>query len=185
MTTETIGQQQHLDLILSMRNGGLANYAIPGLDSHLIGGKGAGMVRLFQCSRQHQEQITPHSHRFDFSALVLRGCVRNILWGESEAPGEGDEFLVSTMIYGGKPGEYATGTQKVKSMAISDCHFHQVGDWYHMKAHEIHSIEFSRDAAVLFFEGPQVSETSVILEPHINGETTHTFEVKPWMFRKM
>lgn len=184
MTTETIGQQ-HIDLILSMRNSGLANYVIPGLDSHLLGGgTHHGCVRLFECSRQHQEPITPHSHRFDFSALVLRGCVRNILWKESSA-NDGDEFLVSEMIYNGIPGEYSAGKNEVKRMEISDCDFHQVGNWYHMKAREIHSIEFSRDAAVLFFEGPQISESSVILEPHVDGQTIRTFEVKPWMFRKI
>lgn len=183
MTTETIGQQ-HIDLILSMRNNGLANYAIPGLNSHLLGGAHHGCVRLFECSRQHQEPITPHSHRFDFSALVLRGCVRNILRKES-AQNEGDLFLVSEMIYEGNPGEYSVRQECVKRMEIDDCHFHQVGDWYHMKVHDIHSIEFSRDAAVLFFEGPQISNTNVILEPHVDGQTICTFEVKPWMFRKI
>lgn len=174
--------KKHFDLILSMRNQGLANYVIPGLDSHMIGGAEHGCVRLFQCSRDHQEQITPHSHRFDFSAQVLRGSVNNFIWKQSP---DGDKFLVSEMIYSGAPGEYSTGKEEVKRMAISESDRYAPGDWYHMKAEEIHSIEFSRDAAVLFFEGPQVSDRNVILQPHTAHGTIRTFKTEPWMFQKI
>ena len=172
--------QKHIDLILAMRNHGLANYIIPGLDSHLIGGAGAGCVRLFQCSRNHREQITPHSHRFDFSALVLRGTVQNMIWDEDA---QGDEFLVCKNIYRGSVGQYLPGEATIKRMAITDDGHYKPGDLYHMKAHEIHSINFSRDAMVLFLEGPQVSNSSVILQPHTEHGTVHTFKTESWMFQ--
>jgi len=52
-----------------------------------------------------------------------------------------------------------------------------------MKHDEIHSITFSKGAKVLFFEGPQVSDKSVIIEPIINGQTVSTYDVAPWMFK--
>jgi hypothetical protein len=53
-----------------------------------------------------------------------------------------------------------------------------------MTADEIHSIFFGRDTSVLFFEGPNVSDTSIILEPVVDGETIPTFKVEPWAFKR-
>lgn len=53
-----------------------------------------------------------------------------------------------------------------------------------MLASEVHSIHFSRGAQVLFFEGPTVADTSIILEPNVDGETIPTFRVEPWMFKR-
>lgn len=56
------------------------------------------------------------------------------------------------------------------------------GDFYSMKASEIHSITFSRDALVLFFEGPEKATETLILEPFVDGQTVPTFQVQPWMY---
>ena len=70
-----------LQMLKAMANSRLGNYAgIPGLSSSLLGGPKHGRVRLFDCSRAHEESIVPHSHRFDVLCLVLRGAVENHLW---------------------------------------------------------------------------------------------------------
>ena len=61
---------------------------------------------------------------------------------------------------------------------------HEAGSWYGMKHDEIHSIGFSNDAVVLFFEGPPVAEGTVILEPYVNGQHLQTMATKPWMFQR-
>lgn len=45
------------------------------------------------------------------------------------------------------------------------------GDEYGMMFDEIHSIFFSRDTWVLFFEGPEVTEETAILEPYVYADT--------------
>lgn len=170
-----------LDLILSMKTNGLHNYAIPGLSSHLIGGIMAGGVRLFECSRKHTEQITPHSHRFDFQALVLRGTVTNLIWDYDCC---GDEYALSTIKYKNSPGKYDVVDSSTAKMAVRFRNTYQEGEIYGMVHTEIHSIQFSKNAAVLFFEGPSISDTSVILEPVVDGVTIPTFKTEPWMFTR-
>jgi len=53
-----------------------------------------------------------------------------------------------------------------------------------MKSTQIHSINFAKGTEVLFFEGPTIMDTSVILEPYVDGETVPTFKTEPWMFKK-
>jgi hypothetical protein len=172
----------YIGVILSMCNTGLGNYVIPGLESHLIGGSNRGIVRLFHCTRNHQEQITPHSHRFDFSALVLRGQVTNHLWGEIKG---GDDYTKTEITYSGKPGNYENEHfVKVSKMGVIQTYTYDANEWYGMKADEIHTIQFSRDALVLFFEGPEVAKSSVILQPNVKGKTVNTFRTQDWMFQK-
>ena len=166
-------------MLNEMRNSRIDNYAIPGLSSSLIGGEGFGKVRLFECSRDHQEQITPHSHRFDFVALVLRGDVRNIVWTPHT---NGDCFRVSTLTYGGEPGNYTVNSDRAHCNMIPCTSSYKEGEWYSMKAEEIHSIQFDKGAAVLFFEGPEISDWSLILEPVVDGLVIPTFKREPWMF---
>ena len=174
----------HIAHIRTMAHNELRNYAIPGLSSSLIGhGHNKGTVRLFECSRNHHEPITPHSHRFDFQCLVLKGSVHNILWMPALEHEEGDYFAASELIYGAEPGKYssADNTINVSRYTATDQMFH-AGDWYGMRADEIHSIFFSRDAVVLFFEGPNITDTTTILEPWVNGQRIPTFKVEDWMF---
>lgn len=165
-----------------MTHSPIRNYALPGLTSSLVAGAGHGCIRLFECSRDHQEEITPHSHRFDFQCWVLSGEVRNRIWSQSWQDGA-DHFMVSTLTYGGACGSYEVAHKGVERFGYSDA-IHKAGDCYSMTAREIHSIHFSRGACVLFFEGPNQHDTSVILEPWVNGEVVPTFEVRPWMFKK-
>ena len=56
-----------IEALLRMKHSPVRNYAIPGLTSSLIGSPSPnGTVRIFECSREHQEPIIPHSHRFSF-----------------------------------------------------------------------------------------------------------------------
>lgn len=171
--------KDHLKVLLSMRRSGLQNYIVPGLLSSLVGGAEHGTVRLFEASREQLADITPHSHRFDFTCLVLQGTVANRIWRENE---KGEPFVVSKLTYGGAPGTY---TQQA-AMTWTRWEYQQlrysVGDWYSMTAEEIHSIAFSADAVVLFFEGPQRSNTTRIIEPVVGGQHLTTFKVEPWMF---
>lgn len=180
-----------LQAIQAMKHSPVKNYAIPGLTSWLIGEKSdAGTVRLFECARDHQEPIVPHSHRFNFHCMVLEGVVTNIIWTKEKDPIDG----FGTPIEG--TDRYAICEQKFKAMGeyeihqLDDSRFkrtthrYTMGDEYSMKAHEIHSIFFGAGTKVLFFEGPEVSQDSIILQPLVEGELIETFHVQPWMFRK-
>jgi hypothetical protein len=168
--------------LLTMAHSPVHNYAIPGLSSWLIGQPGpAGTVRLFQCEREHQEAITPHSHRFDFQCWVLEGSVRNRIWKKHH---DGDAFIESTLAYGGDVGKYAMQTADEPTRWGHEDRVYEAGQCYSMKADEVHSIYFSRGARVLFFEGPTKAHSSVILEPWVNNERVPTMEVRPWMFQR-
>ena len=171
---------EHLQL---MAHSPVQNYVLPGLTSKLIGNPSEnGTVRLFECSRDHQEEITPHSHRFAFMCWVLEGEVRNRVWLELSHGERGDRFQLSTLTYGGDMGRYTMEEGKAGWWGYDDYHY-QAGDCYSMLPHQIHSIHFARKTKVLFFEGPTISDTSVILEPVVDGKRIPTFKVEPWMFQ--
>lgn len=168
--------------LLAMAHSPVRNYAIPGLSSSLIGSPSpCGTVRLFECSRDHQEPITPHSHRFDFQCWVLQGSVRNRIWRRN--PIDGDWFRESTLRYGGGMGKYELEEGQANRWAYVD-HVHAAGECYSMLADEVHSIYFERNTKVLFFEGPTKNDSSLILEPWVGGEVIPTFKVESWMFKK-
>lgn len=173
---------ESITVINSMKASELNNYIIPGLTSHLLTN---GKVRMFTHDRAQQHSITPHSHRFDFTCLVLKGSVRQRIWLPAQhcVAGSRDKYFVSAHKFT-KIGEYPD----VKIVGETEWGYqdntHTQGEWYSMKHDEIHSIYFGRDTQVLFFEGPQVSEVSLILEPSVNGVRVPTFEVRDWMFNK-
>lgn len=176
-----------LNTLLSMSNNTLDNYILPGLSSHLIGGGGYGKVRLFEASRRQQLGITPHSHRFDFTCLVLQGSVTNTLWAPDY---QGDKFSMQYLEYQGQAGQYQKreriqGVDKpgYTHWAGNSARYTE-GQWYSMDSEEIHSIEFSRDALVLFFEGPEKTQITKILEPVAGTAVIPTLKVEPWMFTK-
>ena len=172
--------ESQLQMLKAMANSRLGNYAgIPGLSSFLVGGPEHGKVRLFDCSRAHEENIVPHSHRFDVLCLVLRGAVENHLWDLSPF---GNFFTATEMRYTGKPGHLERGTAHPAARYSRQSTRYVHGDFYSMKASEIHSITFSRDALVLFFEGPEQTSETLILEPFVDGVTVPTFQVQPWMY---
>lgn len=168
--------------LVSMRHSPLRNYIVPGLTSWLIMDNGeAGKLRMFDSSREQHEFITPHSHRFDFTACVLRGCVYNTLWVPVQD--DGDEYVVTNNIYLGNPGQYDIES-RVVARFLSDTICYDVGEWYGMKHNEIHSIRFSKDAVVLFIEGKAITNTSQVLEPWVQQRRVPTMKVEDWMFQK-
>lgn len=168
-----------------MMHSPVRNYALPGLTSWLIGQPGpAGTMRVFTADREHQECITPHSHRFDFQCWVLKGSVRNRIWRKTyDYDKDGDDFQVTKLVYRGDFGAFEKHEGSVHRWLYTD-YTHEAGQCYRMKAAEVHSIYFSRGAMVMFFEGPTVSDSSVIIEPYTNHKAIPTFKVEPWMFER-
>lgn len=159
------------------------NYAIPGLRSSLIGKGERGTVRLFECERDHQEAITPHSHRYDFHCVVLEGHVTNRIWQPiPHSSPDGDPFTTTRLIYRGEVGDYTKQVLAVGWWKYADT-VYEAGQCYSMDDDEVHSIYFSRGAKVLFFQGPNIKDTSIIIEPCVRGQHIETFKVEPWMFQ--
>jgi hypothetical protein len=175
-----------IDALLKMAHSPVRNYVVPGLTSSLIGNPSAhGTMRLFQCERDHQESITPHSHRFGFQCWVLRGSVRNRIWTQHAREDVSfDWFLTTTLAYKGEFGKYTKNGRSVDRWGYEDTVYH-AGQCYAMQADEVHSIFFARNTVVLFFEGATESNESIILEPFVDGEVVPTFKVEPWMFKKV
>jgi hypothetical protein len=175
----------NLKKLLAMAHSPVKNYIIPGLTSSLIGGQPGidGCVRLFQCERDHQENITPHSHRFSFQCWVIEGTVTNRIWQPASAHAmEVDQYAMTTLKFDGM-GNYERDITTRHRFHYQDYEYVS-GECYSMTATQIHSIRFSRGAVVLFFEGPQERENSVILEPIVDNEVIPTFKVEPWMFKR-
>lgn len=166
-----------------MKNSSIQNYVVAGLKSSLIGGGNFGMVRLFEGSRHQQDFISPHSHRFDFACFVLRGEVINRIWKESSDK-DGDFFEESRLHYSGVVGEHVKKREGRGYWKPHD-HTYSAGGIYEMKAAEIHSIIFSRDSMVLFFEGPNITSQSVVLEPIVDGIVIPTYEKRDYMFKRI
>lgn len=174
----------NLEMLLAMKHSPVRNYVIPGLTSWLIGAPGPkGCIRLFECERQHQEAIIPHSHRFDFQCWVLAGWVRNRVWERCWFKESASDWYIASRQEKGRMGGYEVTASERHPYKYHDTTY-GAGEWYSMTASEIHSIYFSRGAKVLFFEGPEVSEVTTILEPYANEEHVRTFKVEPWMFQK-
>lgn len=171
-------------LLNCMKHSPIANYAgIPGLTSWLIGEPHPerGLVRLFECSRQHYEAITPHSHRFDFHCEVLSGVVMNVVWTPDAS---GDLYQETKAIYAGQPGKYRREPGGIRTWKQAQKEY-RTGDSYAMTSAAVHSIYFSRGARVLFFEGPAKSDYSIILEPVVDGDVITTFATPSWAFKKV
>lgn len=168
-----------LELLQSMAHSPISNYGLPGLTSWLLGQPGPhGCVRLFHSQIEQMENITPHSHRFDFSCRVLQGTVKNILWEEDP---EGELYMASSLK--GGLGDYSLLELDGSTYSRKTSNY-KAGATYQMKADQIHSIAFGRDAWVLFFEGPPASSSTIVLQPVCNEEVVPTFRVAPWMFKR-
>ena len=171
----------------AMKHSPIRNYIIPGLTSWLISTptKEHGCVRLFENDRQPFHTIEPHSHRFDFSCQVLEGTVTNRVWRpavQSEQP-HADEFMIKFMQYKGEVGEYKTTIGGVNRWVSTETTY-GAGQWYHMVSDQIHSIQFSKGAKVLFFEGPENNDITMLLQPWVDRELVNTFKVEDWMFKR-
>lgn len=186
MTREVVDLNDIQRAIAPMLNSKLSNYIVPGLTSHLVGGSDAhGRVRLFCAERETLEFITPHSHRFNFTCLVLQGHVINTIY---ESGGMNAEpWCLSTIdqVCG------ADGVRRYVHEREDRATFweplaegYDAGNTYSMKFEQIHSIKFARSTVVLFFEGPQLRTTSQMIEPWVNGKVVPTFRTEPWMFER-
>lgn len=173
------------NIILDMMHSPVRNYVVPGLTSWLIGEPSKhGCMRVFTCEREHQECLTPHSHRFDFQSWVLQGQVQNIVWKQAaESDKNADLFQTTLLEYKGKIGQYEKHIGSVEKWRANTMTYKE-GDCYSMTAAEVHSIRFGRGAIVLFFEGPQVADSSIIIEPFVDDVAIPTFRVEDWMFKR-
>jgi hypothetical protein len=168
-----------IDIVDQMKHNKLNNYILAGLSSSILGGGDFGCVRLFESSRYTEQFVTPHSHRFDFFCFVLQGFVENIVYQDSES--DDDTWSVFEMQKLNGFGQYKNTFVKNKNF-LRQSFCYEAGEFYSMTADEIHSIKFSKDSKVLFFEGAEKSNKSFYLEPFVNEKTINVFEVKPWMF---
>jgi hypothetical protein len=176
-----------IDMLMRMAHSPIRNYVIPGLTSWRIGGQSEdhGSIRMFVCDREHQEAVTPHSHRYEFQSIVLRESVLNRVWTQCEAENgeEGDPFQKSVIAYDGEPGKYIENPRGVANWAYRDYSIGP-GQSFSMREDEIHSIFFKKNSVVLMFQGPELREFSEILQPCVDGVTIPSLEVKDWMYKK-
>ncbi|HET8687449.1 MAG TPA: hypothetical protein VFM18_12415, partial [Methanosarcina sp.] len=178
----------NLDIVMKMAHSPVRNYAIPGLTSWMISSNPDGNIRLFEMTRNHIEPISPHSHRFDFHCIVLEGEVENIIYEPARNYWNGDfpidvdaySELIST--YNGEIGSYTNSRSYTKGYKIH-VETYGTGDQYSMTHDQIHSIRFKKGTKVLFFEGPEKTNSSIVLEPFVDNEIIPTFKVEPWMFK--
>lgn len=187
LATSQHGMDRIAEAVLTMRHNRLSNYIVPGLTSHLIGGSDpVGRVRLFSADRATRDVITPHSHRFDFTCLVLAGDVRNTIYRQSMSKGNEDWCLSTIDQVCGADGlrEFVHKRDDAPTSYWRDIAAYAKGDVYSMTSDEIHSIEFSKGAHVLFFEGPQQRTRSEMIEPWVEGQCVPTFKTEPWMFQR-
>lgn len=169
--------------IKAMMHSPVHNYVIPGLTSWLVGEKGEnGFVRVFTMSRNHEEPIVPHSHRFDFVCKVLKGGVRNRIWSTCDAD-KGDLYQQSIVSYEGTFGQHKLIPLVKEHWKYSEFSYGE-GDEYGMTAEEVHSIYFEKGSMVLFFEGKARHPASIVLEPVVDGQTIPLMRTDPWMFRR-
>jgi hypothetical protein len=165
-------------LLNRVKCAGIHNYATVGLSSHLIP---EGAVRLFEAERETTEFITPHSHRFDFVCVVLAGSVTNTTF-ERLPLHEAEDWVPRKLK--GHLGNYKLTEPSHPAQYIRATKTYSRGAFYGMLHNEIHTIHFSKGAKVLFFEGPDVTTETTILEPVSRGKVVETFKVQPWMFSR-
>lgn len=182
-TAKTWREKTMKDLVAvvdKMKSHRISNYVIAGLDSYLLGEE-RGMVRLFENSRDHQDSITPHSHRFNFTCLVIAGRVTNRIWEECNEE-EGDFFESSRLDYSGEVGSHIK-TPEGRGWWKCEDHYYGTGETYSMDADQVHSIKFSRGAKVIFFQEEDMLKSSLIIEPVVNGEVVQTYKKLDYMFK--
>lgn len=167
-----------------MKNSRLGNYIVPGMVSHLIGGEGYGKVRLFSAERTTLEFITPHSHRFDFTCMVLYGQVTNTRFVVGNPVDDDCEEWCCSTVKPLKDGKFERVNENSIGFWTRKVEHWKASDIYSMAEYEIHSIKFERGTHVLFFEGPELSSTSCILEPWVDGKLVPTFRTESWMYEK-
>lgn len=177
-----------VSILSEMSHNELNNYIIPGLSSSLISGEGYGKIRLFKAVREMHYFVTPHSHRWNFAALVLKGKVRNSLYlKSSDIDEQADAYCLSTIgqVCGADGlNNYIHARENVPSYWKRITHEYKAGETYSMEYSQIHSISFEKGTEVLFFESPEKTHIGYMLEPWVNGKVIPTFKTEDWMFEK-
>ncbi len=172
----------HLDVIEGMLTDKIRNYIVPGLESYLLG---EGRVRMFRSTREQTMDIVPHNHRFNLACYVLQGRAVNRIYQECfETEGKGDLFVKRGIRYLDSPGEYELRGHMEPTLYTFHDQEYRMGQWYTMEHHEFHTIRFSKNAIILFFEGPELTNVSDVLLPYVDGKIIHTLKTEPWMFLK-
>lgn len=171
-----------------LKHSPIHNYILPGLTSWMLkpAGDGHGMIRMFESSRETQEFITPHSHRYGLHCEVLAGWAENTLWRDSSLVGSmtsSDEWMLCSLKYNGSPGDYTQTVGPVRRYA-KETRRYAVGSSYDLNHNQIHTIRFSRDAVVVITETVQQTDTTQILLPVAYGKAVPTFKVEPWMYKR-
>lgn len=158
------------NLILSMsdKSTRIVNHAEHGLDSTLLS---QGLFRVFTANYETQVRL-PHSHKYDFACLVLKGSVLNRVY----KPIENNKFKENNELHAeycvaiqtGALGDYKFDKQYRQAFEIAE-KLHGEGDWYQMTHEDIHAIRFSKGAVVLFIEGPAVTDQVEVLFPYASN----------------
>jgi hypothetical protein len=181
-----------MHVLPSMLHNGLENYIVPGLRSFLVGDGTAakGKVRLFTASREATDFITPHSHRFDLTILVLAGKVENSIYRRARVDQlrESDHWATSTITQVcGTDGlnKYEHTRDIAPERWVKSTRAYGPGETIYMPYDLIHSIVYHRDSSALLFEGPELTKVSTMLEPWVNGKLVPTFKTEGWMFEKI
>ena len=171
-----------------LKHSPIYNYILPGLTSWVLkpAGDGHGMVRMFESSRETQEFITPHSHRYGLHCEVLAGWVENTVWRDSEllgASNSSDEWMLCSLKYANSPGKYIQIPGPIRRYA-KETRQYVAGSSYDLNHTQIHSIRFSRGAVVVITETAQQIDTTQVLLPVAYGKAVPTFKVEPWMYKR-
>lgn len=170
-----------------LKHSPIQNYILPGLTSWVLkpAGDGHGMIRMFESSRETQEFVTPHTHRYGLHCEVLAGWVENTTWKNSELVGasnSSDEWMLYSLKYGGSPGEYTQTSGPIRRYA-KETRRYAAGSSYDLNHSQIHSVRFSRGAVVVITETAQQTDTTHILLPVAYGKMVPTFKVESWMYK--
>lgn len=171
-----------------LKHSPIHNYILPGLTSWMLkpAGDGHGMIRMFESSRETQEFITPHSHRYGLHCEVLAGWAENTLWKDASLVGStnsSDEWMLCSLKYNGNPGDYTQTVGPIRRFAKETLRY-AAGSSYNLNHSQIHTIRFSRDAVVVITETVQQTDTTQILLPVAYGKAVPTFKVEPWMYKR-
>ena len=154
----------------------LTNYILPGLSSFEI-----TKARVFTMQRPATTMMAPHTRRYELRALVIEGVVTNTVY---VADPYGCSYAITSLNYKGHPGSYVCKDTEQRCAFTQQINAYGPGDWYSLRADEFCSMSFEHGAEVLILEGPQISDSSRILEPvDAEGKRIETFRVEPWMFK--
>jgi len=162
------------------------NYVLAGMTSFMAGGQLVieAKTRTFSMERHQSNMVVPHSHRYCLLSKVIAGTVVNTLWKKTcrEDP-EADSFYETILSpTDGGMGEYE------KTFRARVCYYKPLqrsygpGESYFMDCEDIHSIAFSKGTVVEIMEYPEESDTSLILEPAIDGKVIPLSRTEDWMF---